>query len=570
MKLQKRIASLLLLCALVAGLLVIPAGASGSSQDSTRHADQLASLGLFQGTDGGYQLDAVPTRIQGLVMLLRLLGLEDEALATTEPSPFSDVTWGDNYVSYAYQNGLTQGTSADRFSPNDTLDARSYVTFLMRALGYSDTAGDFAWADALTFAARQSLMDTASASALAGATMNRGDMVDLSYAALTCDLKDGSQTLAERLADQGVFTAAAATAAGVLGGSGWIYTYVPNNSAGQGTTPSSGSPLTYEVKTLAGVTAHVFTVDTKNPKVQVHASIVNNTIGSTAPFSTIVNNSGGAKLVMNANFFNASSALKSPNGHVISNGQLMFINSGYNSLGITADGTLMTGRPGLFIRVKGSSGNEWAAYEMNTTAQSDVYSNLYSRAFGSSVTFTNAGNALVIDNGVITGFYPVAAGTPVTIPANGYVMFMGSGYMGTDYFRTPTVGETVTVTPYLQKADAEGFQIDQIVELVSGGPRLVQDGAIYPQLEPPFTEERFTTLVSPRSAAGINGQGKLVLVSVPGGATIGQMKEVMLGLGCVDAINLDGGASCAMYYNGQYIATPGRELTATLQVFVSP
>ena len=36
------------------------------------------------------------------------------------------------------------------------------------------------------------------------------------------------------------------------------------------------------------------------------------------------------------------------------------------------------------------------------------------------------------------------------------------------------------------------------------------------------------------------------------------------------AINLDGGASCAMYYNGQYLATPGRELTATLQVFVSP
>lgn len=570
MKLRKRALSLAVACALTVGLLMTSAGAAGAGADSTARADQLSELGLFQGTDSGYQLDAVPTRIQGVVMLLRLLGLEEEALATTEPSPFTDVTWGDNYVSYAYQNGLTQGTSASTFSPNTTLDARSYVTFLLRALGYSDAEGDFTWADALTFAAGQSMMDTASAAALADASIDRGDMVDLSYAALTCGVKSGG-TLAEQLVEQGVFTAEAAAAAGVLGGERWTYTYVADSTSKPDSTTSSASePIAYEVKTLAGVTAHVFTVDTKNPKVQVHASIVNNTIGSTAPFSTIVNNSGGAKLVMNANFFNASSALKSPNGHVISNGQLMFINSGYNSLGITKDGTLMTGRPGLFIRVKGSSGNEWAAYEMNTTAQSDVYSNLYSRAFGTSVTFTNAGNALVIDNGVITGFYPVAAGTPVTIPANGYVMFMGSGYMGTDYFRTPTVGESVTVTPYLQKADAEGFQIDEIVELVSGGPRLVQDGAIYPQLEPPFTEERFTTLVSPRSAAGINGQGKLVLVSVPGGATIGQMKEVMLGLGCVDAVNLDGGASCAMYYNGQYIATPGRELTATLQVFVSP
>lgn len=101
-------------------------------------------------------------------------------------------------------------------------------------------------------------------------------------------------------------------------------------------------------------------------------------------------------------------------------------------------------------------------------------------------------------------------------------------------------------------------------------PRLVQDGAIYTQLEAPFTEERFTTIVSPRTAAGISADGKLILVSVPGGAKIQQMRELMLALGCVDAINLDGGASCGMYYDGKYIATPGRELTTTLQIHVNP
>ena len=559
MKLKKRIASLLLACVMAASLLVVPAGASGSSPESTDRADKLASLGLFQGTGSGYQLDGDTTRIQGLVMLLRLLGLEDEALAYTEPTHFTDVGWGAEYVAYAYDNGLTNGTSATTFSPNTPLNANGYVTFLLRAMGYSDAEGDFSWADALSFAVEQSMMDAASANTLKNLSMNRGDMVDLSYAALTSPVKGGEQTLAEQLIEQGVFTAQQAQAAGILG-SRWTYTYVPYDN----------STIDYEVKTLAGVTAHVFTVNTHSPRVHVKAKMVNDTVGATAPFSTIVQNSGGAKLVMNGNFFNANSAKKSPNGHFFSDGEPMYVNSGFNSLGITADGDLMTGRPGLFVRVKASSGKEWSAYEMNTLAQSDSYSNLYSRAFGSSVTFTCAGNALVIDNGVITSFSPVSAGASVAIPANGYVMFMGSGFMGTSYFQQPTVGESVTIQPYLLNPDAEGFQIDNIVQLVSGGPRLVQDGAIYTELEGGFTEERFTTLTSPRSAVGISADGKLILVSVPGGAKIQQMRELMLALGCTDAINVDGGASCGMYYNGQYISTPSRELTTTIQVFVDP
>ena len=61
--------------------------------------------------------------------------------------------------------------------------------------------------------------------------------------------------------------------------------------------------------------------------------------------------------------------------------------------------------------------------------------------------------------------------------------------------------------------------------------------------------------------------GKLVIVST-GAASIQQMRELMLALGCVDAFNVDGGASCGMYYNGSYLATPGREIPVTLQVFV--
>ena len=58
------------------------------------------------------------------------------------------------------------------------------------------------------------------------------------------------------------------------------------------------------------------------------------------------------------------------------------------------------------------------------------------------------------------------------------------------------------------------------------------------------------------------------MISVPAGATVRQMRELALELGCEDAFNLDGGASSAMYYKGNYLTVPGRELTVTLQVFV--
>lgn len=146
---------------------------------------------------------------------------------------------------------------------------------------------------------------------------------------------------------------------------------------------------------------------------------------------------------------------------------------------------------------------------------------------------------------------------------------MGPDYTSANYFTTPSVGSGVSLEYYLQQADEEGFVLEDMVSVVSGAPRLVQDGAIVTTLEAGFTEARFTTNSSPRTAIGVNGDGKLLLVSVSS-ATIQQMRELMLALGCVDAFNLDGGASCGMYYNGSYLATPGRELTVTLQVCVEP
>lgn len=565
---KKRIAASLMVCLLSVSLLAVPAAASGSSAESTAHADKLAALHLFQGTANGYNLDAAPTRLQGLIMLVRLLGLEDEALACADPNPFTDVAGtGGRYAAYAYANGLTSGTSATTFTPSRTLSPSNYVTFLLRALGYSDSQGDFAASQSLAFAASAGLMTADAAAKLSAASMNRGDLVDLSYAALSCKMKGGAQTLAEKLRDDGVFTDAEGEAAGVLGkNAGWVYTYTAPAAPAAPTAPAApaapaaSGAIVYEKKTAAGVTANVLTVDPKLATVKT--AMVDNTLGHTAPFSKIVESSGAAAAI-NGNFFASYSAFKVPIGHVMVNGEFLYGNTGISSLGITAGGEIRVGRPALFTRIKAPD-TSWSAYEINVAAQ--YGSVLYTPAYGASVTIGQPGSVMTVISGVITGFQSVAAGTVLPIPANGYLVYMDGAFTSTSYFRTPVAGTPVTMEYYLQTEDPEGFQLEGLVSVVSGAPRLVQDGAIVTSLEAGFQESRFTTDSSPRTAVGVNSAGKLLLVSVPS-ATIQQMRELMLALGCVDAFNVDGGASCGMYYNGTYIAKPGRELTVTLQVF---
>ena len=53
--------------------------ASAFAANYTNCADSLHEMGLFQGTQNGYDLDRTPTRAEAAVMLVRLLGKEAEA-----------------------------------------------------------------------------------------------------------------------------------------------------------------------------------------------------------------------------------------------------------------------------------------------------------------------------------------------------------------------------------------------------------------------------------------------------------------------------------------------------------
>ena len=289
----RRVQTVLLIFCLCTAL-TLPAYAGGTS--TQEHAALLSSLNLFRGTgtasDGSpvYSLHNLPTRLQGLIMLVRLLGAEEEALALDGITPFTDVsnfTDAARYISYAYENGITNGTSPVTFTPGGTLTVNAYMAFLLRALGYTETDEDFSWGQQLEFALSIGMITQKSVPLLRSAELTRGIMVDLSYAALTCQRKNESRTLAEKLCQDGIFTEEQGIRAGVLGhGAGWTYDYVLTDD----------STVDYERKNVyttgGNVTAHVLTVNVSNPSVTVRAVMVDNTLGHTAPFPEIVENSG--------------------------------------------------------------------------------------------------------------------------------------------------------------------------------------------------------------------------------------------------------------------------------------
>ena len=188
-----------------------------SATDYNALADGLKALGLFKGSDTGYgfgyDLEAKPTRIQALIMFLRLIGEEQAALSTTAACPFTDVpAWCQPYVAYAYKQGLTKGVddAAMLFGTADYVTAGQYVTFILRALGYQDSGDtpDFAWDTALQRGMDLGILTAGEYKMLMEEPFLRAQVAYLSYFALEHTYKDRAETLQTQLTTSGVLDAA--------------------------------------------------------------------------------------------------------------------------------------------------------------------------------------------------------------------------------------------------------------------------------------------------------------------------------------------------------------------------
>lgn len=206
---KERVLSLVLCIVLSLSICALPASATSNAAEEA--SESLYSLGLFRGTgtrnDGTpiFDLDKIPTRGQAVIMLVRLLGKEAEAMNYTQNDyarlPFTDVSSAlKPYVLYAYEHGLTNGISNTKYGSGQNIRANQYVSFVLRALGYV-SGRDFSVSDPWELS--DSIGLTHGEYNVNTTSFTRGDVAIISNNALSVYKNNSSQTLMDYLNETG-------------------------------------------------------------------------------------------------------------------------------------------------------------------------------------------------------------------------------------------------------------------------------------------------------------------------------------------------------------------------------
>lgn len=119
-----------------------------------------------------------------------------------------------------------------------------------------------------------------------------------------------------------------------------------------------------------------------------------------------------------------------------------------------------------------------------------------------------------------------------------------------------------TAAAPVTELDFEGLREWPARHAVAGGPVLVMQGVERITVD---AEVFFGTKIldpNPRTAAGVTSEGDLIVVVVDGrqrdsrGVSLGELAGIMLELGSVEAVNLDGGGSSTLVVDGTLVNRP--------------
>jgi len=160
---------------------------------------------------------------------------------------------------------------------------------------------------------------------------------------------------------------------------------------------------------------------------------------------------------------------------------------------------------------------------------------------------------VVVQNNQVTAQLPGgdAAKTAFPIPPNGYLLVIRDL---TAAANSLPVGTTI-VSQQSATIPSDAANYPQIL---GAGPLLVQNRQIVLDAKAEQFSDAFIRQTAPRSAIGITASGTLLIAAVHSGSggngpTLAEIARIMQQLGCVDALNLDGGSSTSLYLGGQLL-----------------
>lgn len=307
-----------------------------------------------------------------------------------------------------------------------------------------------------------------------------------------------------------------------------------------------------EVETSAGIkTANLVYVNMNNPAMELRPVMAEDRVGRVEELASMAARTG-AVAAINGTFFNAYDANDlMPQGTLGANYSYYHLGSNA-TLGVDDRNRVYIGQLTPYVE-GGTDGswewpNWWYAWGINHYYSPDgivVFTPEYKYD-----TTPPGRTAVVVRNGIVTG---IRSGQ-VEIPEDGYVIWYGeNNYERDDQF---SAGRQVDYRVTFKENQQARFKA-----AISNYPLLLSNGAI---ALGDITEPKLT-IGAPRSFVGVTWDNILVMGTVDS-ANVWELAEVTKNLGLKDALNLDGGASCGLYYDGAYIRQPGRLLSNCLVV----
>ncbi|MCD6362036.1 MAG: phosphodiester glycosidase family protein [Armatimonadetes bacterium] len=148
------------------------------------------------------------------------------------------------------------------------------------------------------------------------------------------------------------------------------------------------------------------------------------------------------------------------------------------------------------------------------------------------------------------------------IVRDGRLIYFGG--MGSALAITPVNEVVFEDVPWGRHRDWGPFET-----VLACGPRLLRSGEVaLAPVHQGFSDPHVLGRAA-RTAVGLTPANKLLMVVTRHHVSLWDLAKIMRALGCIDAINLDGGSSIAMYYRGKAVVTPARRLVNMLAVYES-
>lgn len=335
----------------------------------------------------------------------------------------------------------------------------------------------------------------------------------------------------------------------------------------------AAEPVTYQTQSIkfSGGTRQVnaIYVNMNDKNIRVESRFAKNQVGQTDDFTKIVAQAKDSDTeilaAVNGTFFNSYSDMK-PTGTIQKNGRFYHVGSNGSVIAFSSDNKVSVET--LRASIKGAVNEDWEdpscswyAWNINSMNNDKNSIIIFDPAFGKS-TPAHDRTSIVIDSRTVTA---IRKGQ-TAIPANGYVIVL----QDTLYINKFHIGDKVDYRIETSSADsaARKTPIDwsSVVTSIGAGPTLLKNGTVIANGKSEgFTENKINTDRGQRSFAGVTKNNTLIIGTVAN-VNIKELAEICKKLGMINAINLDGGASSALYFKGKTITSPGRKLSNVMVV----